>query len=352
MRSEPAFEALVADRVEDIDLKAECYLHSQSLWGQVLPNHCYVAQNHHQSFMHDCPDEHLFGHHLDPNDVIGKYLRAYKDDKTAEVYLMYACHKSMNTKVTTSTLMPGDVVLKPELIAEFQDMDDDMKERFIVAITKEMHGLCQLGTFRVEVLPPDRTAIKTKLVLKVKMNADGSHAKDKARLVAKGCMAKIGLDLYSVFSPMAMLETARTVLATAVHHRCPVAHADVPMAFIQQDMPENSSTWVYPPSEVELNMLKYMRKKYPNSRFALRLMKALYGLKQSPALWNGRIDKFMGDQGFKRSTSDSRLYTSGDSNKWRMVSLSVDDLLITGTDSVSIQIFRTALNDAFGDCTW
>ena len=29
-----------------------------------------------------------------------------------------------------------------------------------------------------------------------------------------------------------------------------------------------------------------------------------------------------------------------------MVPLSVDDLLVTGTDSVAIQIFRTALNDA------
>ena len=352
MRTEPAFEALVAERVEDIDLTAECYLHSESLWGEVLPNHYYVARNHHQSFMHDSPNDHLFGQHLDPNETIAEYLRTYKDDKTAEVYLMYACHKSVNTKATTSTLMPGDVVLKPELIAEFKDMDDNMKERFIVAITKEIDGLCQLGTFKVEVLPPDRTAIKTKLVLKVKMNADGTHAKDKARLVAKGFMAKIGLDFYSVFSPMAMLETARTVLATAVRHGCPVAHADVPMAFIQQDMPEDTSTWVYPPAGVEFNMMNHLRKKYPNSRFALRLMKALYGLKQSPALWNGRIDEFMGGQGFKRSTSDSCLYTSGTSDKWRMVSLSVDDLLVTGTDSVGTQIFRTALNDAFGDCTW
>mmetsp|Transcript_28365 Transcript_28365/g.85532 ORF Transcript_28365/g.85532 Transcript_28365/m.85532 type:complete len:98 (+) Transcript_28365:62-355(+) len=67
-------------------------------------------------------------------------------------------------------------------------------------------------------------------------------------------MAKIGLDFYSVFSPMAMLETARTLLATAVNYKCPVAHADVPMAFIQQDM--DTATWIYPPDGVEFDLLK------------------------------------------------------------------------------------------------
>mmetsp|Transcript_10794 Transcript_10794/g.32533 ORF Transcript_10794/g.32533 Transcript_10794/m.32533 type:complete len:98 (+) Transcript_10794:62-355(+) len=67
-------------------------------------------------------------------------------------------------------------------------------------------------------------------------------------------MAKIGLDFYSVFSPMAMLETARTLLAKAVNYKCPVAHADVPMAFIQQDM--DTATWIYPPDGVEFDLLK------------------------------------------------------------------------------------------------
>jgi hypothetical protein len=43
----------------------------------------------------------------------------------------------------------------------------------------------------------------TLLRLKVKLNADESHAKDKSRLAAKGLMTKIGLDsgfkFYSAF---------------------------------------------------------------------------------------------------------------------------------------------------------
>ena len=158
----------------------------------------------------------LFGNQFDCIEPIADYLRTYGLDRGAQVFLQFEHRRPVNTKVTTSTLMPGDVVLKPELIAELKDMDHEMRERFIKAITKEIDGLCQLGAFRVEALPPERRGIKTRLVLKVKMNADGTHDKDKARLVAKGFMAKIGLDFYSVFSPMAMLETARTLLATAV----------------------------------------------------------------------------------------------------------------------------------------
>mmetsp|Transcript_31178 Transcript_31178/g.96490 ORF Transcript_31178/g.96490 Transcript_31178/m.96490 type:complete len:199 (+) Transcript_31178:95-691(+) len=138
-----------------------------------------------------------------------------------------------------------------------------------------------------------------------------------------------------------MLETARTLLATAVNYKSPVAHADVPMAFIQQDM--DTATWIYPPDGVEFSLLNHLRKKFPQSKFALRLMEALYGLKQSPALWNKRADGFMTEQGFTRCTSDSCLYYKGDTiTKFALVSLSVDDLLITGNDNDSIKSFRDA----------
>ena len=40
-----------------------------------------------------------------------------------------------------------------------------------------------------------------------------------------------------------------------------------------------------------------------------KLKKALYGLKQAPRAWYIRIDSYMMENGFKRSTSEPTLYT-------------------------------------------
>ena len=53
-------------------------------------------------------------------------------------------------------------------------------------------------------------------MLKVKYFADGTYNKHKARLVAKGFMQRLGVDFFSVFSPMATLTTVRVLLAIAV----------------------------------------------------------------------------------------------------------------------------------------
>ena len=71
----------------------------------------------------------------------------------------------------------------------------------------------------------------------MKRKADGSYDTHKARLVVRGCVAKMargpGVDFYATFSPMSSLITARTLMALAVHHNLPVAHADIPQAFVQ-----------------------------------------------------------------------------------------------------------------------
>ncbi|GLT83451.1 hypothetical protein SLE2022_017410 [Rubroshorea leprosula] len=85
-----------------------------------------------------------------------------------------------------------------------------------------------------------------------------------------------------------------------------------------------------------------------------KLKKALYELKQAPRSWYSRIDSFLLQQGFQRSENEPTLYikhnsgqssedptfsveTSG-SNPFvcdaeLLVSLYVDDLLITGSNS-------------------
>lgn len=61
----------------------------------------------------------------------------------------------------------------------------------------------------------------------------------------------------------------------------------------------------------------------------LRLHKALYGLKQAPRAWYGRIDSYFLQNDFERSMNDAALYTLKQGRDVLIVSLYVDDIIIT-----------------------
>ena len=62
------------------------------------------------------------------------------------------------------------------------------------------------------------------------------------------------------------------------------------------------------------------------------LNKALYGLKQAPRAWYSRIDAHLKKMGFKRSLNEATLYIKKDESYFVIISLYVDDLLVTGSN--------------------
>ena len=71
-----------------------------------------------------------------------------------------------------------------------------------------------------------------------------------------------------------------------------------------------------------------------------KLKKALYGLKQAPRTWYGRIDSFLYSLGFTKSKADSNLYYKVEDGNPVMLLLYVDDLFVTGTDGLIIDMKR------------
>lgn len=73
----------------------------------------------------------------------------------------------------------------------------------------------------------------------------------------------------------------------------------------------------------------------------------MYGLKQAPRSWYSRINAHLINLGFEKSLSEFTLYIKKVDNEILVVSLYVDDLLVTGSTKELIDEFKERMKDAF-----
>jgi hypothetical protein len=67
------------------------------------------------------------------------------------------------------------------------------------------------------------------------------------------------------------------------------------------------------------------------------MKKALYGLKQEPRAWYARIDGYLMSLGFSKSVVDTILYYKTVNGESLILVLYVDDLFLTGTESLIVE---------------
>lgn len=84
-----------------------------------------------------------------------------------------------------------------------------------------------------------------------------------------------------------------------------------------------------------------------NENKGYKLHKALYGLKQAPRAWYNRIDDYLRSLGFNRIMNEHTLYVKLDGCNMLIVSLYVDDLLVTGINSALVENFKEEIQKVF-----
>ena len=77
------------------------------------------------------------------------------------------------------------------------------------------------------------------------------------------------------------------------------------------------------------------------------LKKALYGLKQAPRAWYSKIDEHLLSLGFAKSLSESTLYVKHSNAETLIISLYVDDLLVTRSNVMLIEQFKQEMMKVF-----
>ena len=241
---------------------------------------------------------------------------------------------------------PEDLVVEEGRLQDLTGITDPVERaRMVKAIIKEIADLLAIGTFELVPLPAERNAVKSRIVLKVKYLADGTYNKHKARLVAKGFMQRLGVDFFSVFSPMATLTTVRVLLALAVHQSFDVIHADIPQAFVQSIL--DVDVWLQLPDGVLF--------RGPDGKMnkVAKLIRSLYGLRNAPQLWNKALTHFFTNKlKFTQASSDGCLFYKTSSRGYVLVACEVDDLVITGSDKQGVADLHDMLEKQYKITDW
>ena len=141
-----------------------------------------------------------------------------------------------------------------------------------------------------------------------------------------------GVDFSKTFAPITRLDTTRMLLAIATQKGWRIYQLDVKSAFVNGYLEEE--IFVEQPEGFYVNGKK--DKVY-------LLKKALYGLKQAPRAWYSRIDAYLLTLGCQKSQSEFTLYIKKIKEDNLIVSLYVDNLLVTGNNVGLVNEFKVEM---------
>jgi histone deacetylase 1/2 len=178
-------------------------------------------------------------------------------------------------------------------------------------------------------------AVPVKWVYKKKKDAAGNVERYKARLVAKGYMQREGIDFNEVFAPVSKHTTLRALLALAVMNNLELRQLDVKTAFLNGELEE----------DIYLQQPPGYQQGGPHA--GCHLHKALYGLRQAPRAWHTKLKAELELMGCVASLADPGLYLLHKKEHTIYVLVYVDDILVAGRDTQSINEFVTSLQGTF-----
>lgn len=204
------------------------------------------------------------------------------------------------------------------------------------AMEAEFQALQKNNTWVLVPASNTQKLVDSKWVFKIKYNTDGTIFKHKARLVAKGFQQTPGIDFGETFSPVIKATTVRLVLTLAVKFGWQVRQMDVNNTFLNGYLQEH--VFMRQPEG-------FRDSQRPNH--VCKLVKALYGLKQAQRAWFDRLKETLIEWGFQNSKSDVFLFFLKTATLTIFVLVYVDDILVTGNNSVYISEFVHKLNTLF-----
>eukprot|EP00903_Cladosiphon_okamuranus_P017943 g16510.t1 len=217
-----------------------------------------------------------------------------------------------------------------------QAMNSPQSAQWDEAMRKELSSLQDhdvADLIPISSVPAGCSIIGTPGVYRVK--TDGRF---KARVVVQGWAQQHGIDCFTTFAPVCRTGSQRLLLAIAAAQGWLVLAMDLQTAFLNGTLSEDVYTYQAPGfKQLDGN----------GQPLVWKLKKSLYGLRQSPSVWNLTMDKDLRRKGYTPTASDPCVYTKGSGNSYVMLTLFVDDILLTGPSNTVLQEARQDLQRSF-----
>ena len=216
-------------------------------------------------------------------------------------------------------------------------LDSPQREEWKEACSKEMDNLRKHNVYNLVPLssvPKGEKILGTKFVFKKKL--DGRF---KARLVVGGHRQEPGQDYGRSYAPVCRIGSIRITCAIGCHNNWPIYQLDVVGAFLNALC--DRDVYVRPAPGTSA------KNSATGEPMVYKLERSLYGLSQSPALWNDTLNESLTVFGWKRTQSDPCVYVYTSGNIIVILTVYVDDILITGGDQQLVDQKKKELTDRF-----
>ncbi|CAI7758071.1 unnamed protein product [Closterium sp. NIES-53] len=221
---------------------------------------------------------------------------------------------------------------EPKTLAEALSGPD--AEKWKQSVKEEYDSLLENETWELCELPPRKKAISSKLIFRHKYGPDGELTRYKSRLVAKVFLQTKGKDFDEIFALVGKGTTLRVMLGTALNRGWMIKQMDITTTFLNGIILE------------ELYMLQPEGLDDGSGRVC-RLKKAIYGLKQAPCAWYHKLEETLLAGDFKKRECDHSSFLLQEKEKFLMLMVYVDDILLFSESSSMIERVEELLEMQF-----
>jgi hypothetical protein len=149
-------------------------------------------------------------------------------------------------------------------------------------------------------------------------------------------MQKFGVDYFDTFSPIAKLSSFRIILAIAAQNDWDADTFDFNSAYLNGELDKNEEIYMKPPPRYT-----------SEGEQVKRLLKSLYGLKQAGRKWYNTLCHALTDLGFQVNDANPGVFSSHINDHTTILTIHVDDCLITGSSLELIADYKQKLNDCY-----
>jgi hypothetical protein len=200
------------------------------------------------------------------------------------------------------------------------------KKQWKEAMTEEHQSIMKNDVWEIVPRPKEKSVVTSKWVYEIKHAVDGSVDKYKVRFIAIWFSQKGGEYYDKTFDPVARYTYIGAIMSLVASMGWSLHQMDVKTTFLNGEIEEE--VYIEKPQGFEV---------HSRDTHVCILKKTLYGLKKAPRSWYARINNYLIILGFSKSHVDPNIYYKVVNNAHVILLLYVDDLFLTGEESLITQ---------------